>query len=157
MKHLSIETCKRLTEAWVLDNVETESIYMQTINRDERIPNDEPFIISVKEVEQEEYNLARDWVWMFWTWTYVEKTKAPNLEEAIDLLPIELEKKEFDVYWNSHLITPYIDLHNNIVYYSVDWVSTDLSQQWETLLEAIEKMLNYLLDNKVIWKKTKNI
>lgn len=74
--------------------------------------------------------------------------KTLTLEEAIELLPEELYIK-----WIQHIFT----VTKWDWFY---WVNYDEDGFWafetiqeKTLLEAIEKMLEYLIDNDLLWNK----
>jgi len=75
--------------------------------------------------------------------------KTFTLEEAIEFLPKTV--KDWYIYWLQ------INWKSNLEY----WIRYNnyairkfiYSQRWKTLLEAIEKMLEYLLDNNLLWKK----
>ena len=66
--------------------------------------------------------------------------KTLTLEEAIELLPDCIE----------------ITKHNNDKdKYLIDYNSDDYNESfyWKTLLEAIENVLEFLLDNNLLWKQ----
>ena len=88
--------------------------------------------------------------WDLLSWFYAKKEynqivyKTLTLEEAIDFLPTYIlkhkrAKKYFQIYRNKDWY--------NIWYEFIHW---EFSKK--TLLEAIEKMIEYLLDNNLLWK-----
>ena len=123
MKHLTLETSKRLQEAWILEWVETDYRYW------------------------EHYS----WWWSLIEWcdwdcdTYwiVWDIPAPNLEEAIELLPKKIWDKVLTINPASRWDRVYYEKNYEIQHEII----------WKTLIKTIEKMLIYLLDNNLIWKK----
>lgn len=87
-------------------------------------------------------------------WNTKELNEFPNvfktltLEEAIDFLPFKIEmmnvkylleiQKRINIYY-----IEYFNTRN-------DRYVTNKNISWKTLIEAIEKMLEYLLDNKLL-------
>lgn len=70
--------------------------------------------------------------------------KTLTLEEAIELLPSMIWR------YSLYLSTETVEYYN----YSWDFTPALLVYfKWKTLLEAIEKMLEYLLDNDLLWNK----
>lgn len=132
-KVLSLETCKRLQDRWLLDDIETEYLYIYEF------------------LEPNKYEIIKTDGYC----TLNPIIKAPNLEEAIELLPKKLEFENIPVYLE---IFPYKNLW--CICYRYDKTIFDLLNDnqecqvwlWKTLLEAVEKMINYLLDNNLIWK-----
>ena len=115
MKILSLETCKRLQEKWLLDNSETELIYSKNYWH----------LMSRKEHP------------------YWNNIKAHDLEEAIELLPDNIIRN-----WSRYFISIYKTSLWYTIYYS--YYNDDFKINWKTLLEAVEKMINYLLDNNLL-------
>lgn len=77
------------------------------------------------------------WFWLTEDWQY----PALNLEEALEFLPKEI--------WFGYLEIYYLyDEYN--VWYEETWDDDIKNMTWETLLEAIDKMINHLLDNNLI-------
>ena len=85
----------------------------------------------------------------FKLWTEREENyyKAPTLEEALELLPSEINiwgryaclKIQKSKWFYKILYTPILKTRNEF---------------YDSLLEAVEKMLEYLLDNNLLWKPT---
>ena len=84
----------------------------------------------------------------FMTWDI----KAPNLEEAIEFLPKEFinERGGYNLsikYCNRD------DFKYMVGYEKTGGTYHFRTPTWNTLLEAIEKLLEYLLDNDLLWTK----
>ena len=76
---------------------------------------------------------------MFW-YNWYDKTLT--LEEAIEFLPVRIKN---DIIHINKIENSY-----SIEYWNL-WFKLKWSyHNWKTLLEAIEKMINYLLDNKLL-------
>ena len=105
MKTLWFKISKKLSDLWLLDNIETEYIY--DINYNLR-----------------KYNTRWDYLFFIKTLTEIEARKFIKL----DTLP---------EYARNRITTLY-----------TQWFNC-----WKTLLEAIEEMLEYLLDNDLLWKE----
>jgi len=77
--------------------------------------------------------------------------KALTLEEAIEFLPKSIKKER---YVNAPWTYNYnINIYYNNMYricYSCYEKREDFESKWKTLLQAIEKMLEYLLDNDLL-------
>ena len=75
------------------------------------------------------------------SWTDFYKTLTT--EEAIELLPkyIDNQKLMFEAMWSWWVI--------RYLTYSIDVANLN-KEAWKTLLEAIEKMLNYLINNNLM-------
>jgi len=113
MKTLNFKLSKRLNEAWILDDIETE----ETI--------------------------------FVWWKAWEDFIKTLTLEEAIDFLPKTIQ--DWDLYWlqiNWQSNWEYWIRYNNYAIRQFIHV-----QHWKTLLESIEKMLEYLLDNNLLTNK----
>ena len=74
-------------------------------------------------------------------------TKTLTLEEAIEFLPNYIQTKyDWQCWWEIN--------HCNTNFYEIrytnwgDWYNLTM---WNTLLEAIEKILEYLLTEKLLW------
>lgn len=116
MKTLNFEISKRLNDLWLLDNIETEKVYL----------------VHSEWYDLEDYNHYLPW-----------DIKTLTTEEAIEFLPkFILEKQNFrDDEWNILLIW------YNIKYWDFE---TWLMKQF---IFAIEKLLEYLLNNNLLWKQ----
>ena len=125
-KVLKFELSKRLNYLWLLDNIETEYWFTET--------------------------------WKFFPWECIYKTLT--LEEAIEFL-IKQKITFIDIIMpitNGHYHTiNSIRYFNNWKLWEIftrgdeDWY-TDVEIYWKTFIEAIEKMLDYLLDNNLLTK-----
>lgn len=124
-KTISFELSKRLSEWWYLDNIETEYCYIEHFKNIHLLESNDNLVIRFK----------KDW------WT---KYKTLTLEEAIDFLPATINRKSIGINkrWGVYNVE-YIEN-----YYDMDCYSAT----WKTLLEAIEKMIEYLLDNNLLPK-----
>lgn len=99
-----------------------------------------------------EYWLAKDTIWNYnvtkiyntQKWLAYPKIwfKTLTLQEAIDILPRDV--------WNWELVFT----KNSCRYQDIllDWNQWLLMFNWETLLQAISKMLTYLIDNNLLIK-----
>lgn len=78
------------------------------------------------------------WFWITSDWEY----PALNLEEALEILP--------PIIWNRWLeINKYP--HGYCISYSENYFDIDcFNFSWKTLIEAVNKMINHLLDNNLI-------
>jgi len=129
MKTINFELSKRLTEWLYLDNIETEFKYYKMW--------DEYILLHKTEFYKS------DW----------DNIKTLTLEEAIEFLPIYIKRKyKFNCEKFNNII-PF----SNMKKWDKYWVSYIYNWEWyiqysKTLLGAIEKMLEYLLDNNLIWK-----
>jgi len=104
----------------------------------------------LENVETENWYFNWDLNWLF-KWRFVpehdhwEIIKTLTLEEAIEFLKqrrinLCLTIKHNNEYWKDY----------NLELFSFDrW----LNVEWDTQIEAIEKMIEYLLDNNLLWKK----
>lgn len=123
MKTLTLETSKRLQEAWIFKEIKTEYIYNEWGAIEENIWND---------IEILEYRCI----------------KTLTLEEAIELLPSYLDDR---YYWllirktntkREKYVVQYVNQFTN------DSLVSEVSS--ETLLQSVENMINYLLDNNLL-------
>ncbi len=128
MKTLNFELCKKLTEKGKLEGVETECYYFH----DWKMINWEIayLILSMDNIFNEE------------KWDI----KAPTLEEALEILPIVIKNYALEIY-------RCFDWWYNVEYESKNYEKLKLCH-WKTLLEAMEKMLEYLLDNDLLNENT---
>jgi len=136
MKTISLELSKKLNEWWYLEGVETE--YNWCFN-----DNWEYFIANSNKIE---------WI------------KTLTLEEAIEFLPrthtslkndFRVELEWYISLYRLHIFT--VGIWNQkwaVDYIDSVWKRLWIWQKlWETLLEAIEAMIEYLLDNNLLWKQ----
>lgn len=128
IKTISFELSKRLDELWLLRDVETEFIYTK---RDIWFWN-----IDYDIIEWKYFNLD-DW-----------DIKTLTTDEALEFLPLFIP-----TYNCMKCLWRYEDKW--IVWY---WYQNQIDQfpKWQTPIEAIEKMITYLLDNNLIWPINKN-
>lgn len=121
MKTISLETSKRLD----LKDIETEYAYFETWN-----------LFNVEEI--------------FWSKSWIEEwdgfIKTLTLEEAIEFLP-EIIKFNWD---KCRFTIIKLDLWYMIQIRPEMWAWNWASETWKTLLEAVENMLIYLLDNNLL-------
>lgn len=122
MNTINFELSKRLNEWWYLDNIETKYWY-----RDNWIL-----------LEYWIYRILNDWEWVYY--------KTLTLEEVLEFLPKEFKNDKLTFFLNFWPM-------NNIWYCQYeDWFLWKLYwETWQTFLEAIEKMLEFLLDNNLLW------
>lgn len=124
MKTINFELSKRLNELLLLDDIETENWYFNW---------DLNWLFKNKFIPDKSH------------W---EVIKTLTLEEALEFLPLIIIFKE--------KISEQIQIRKNsdnnwtIRYYSFDELI--LWTKWKTLLEAIEKMITYLLDNNLLYE-----
>lgn len=125
MKTISFELSKKLNEAWVLDNIETEYFYYLNPNGD----------FAIAETKTDNF---REW-----------DIKTLTLEEAIEFF---LSK------WPSNLNLLFTSFSNNLTIIIICDFNSDKKEMktihdiiW-TKVEAIEKMIKYLLDNNLLNK-----
>ena len=137
MKTISLELCKKLSEAWVLDGVETEYIWC----------DDTGYDFAIYKNEDKFWKENNQLIW----WPI----KTLTLEEAIEILPDTISKWANPYNLRIRKATPWLGSYK--IDYSL-WghykeflIEIDL-WYWKTLLEAIEKMLEYLLDNNLLKK-----
>ncbi len=90
------------------------------------------------------------WDYVLWDeismWTFNpkwDKYKTLTLEEAIDFMPRDILNWEL-------MFSKYSCRYENAL---LDWNPWLLMFNWKTLLQAIEKMLEYLLDQWLLWKE----
>jgi len=133
MKTINFELSKRLNDLWLLDNIETEFKYYKMWDT----------YISLHESEF----YKSDW----------DNIKTLTLEKAIEFLPWKINMPKYHRWylWDDVLCILAIepkDDHIEVKYNHWNmW--TYIWQSWKTPLEAIEKMIEYLLDNNLIWQE----
>lgn len=125
-KTINFELSKRLNDLWLLDEIETEYIYWINTKW-------EPNISKI-------YN-HYNWIDKLYP---VEYYKTLTLEEAIEFLP-----KELILNWNN--CNPYFN--NTNCWYSDSKYNIIHREKWKNIIEAIQKMIEYLLNNNLLWKK----
>ena len=125
IKTINLELSKRLNELWLLDNIETEYFWVKTVHG--------------------------EWIIVYWDGEEpisVEEVKTLTLEEAIEFLPEWLFIRDDFKY----LLT--IQRTNTkkwrVIYEHINQIDIFWDQVEDTLLEAIEKMIEYLLDNNLL-------
>ena len=126
MKTINFELSKRLNDLWLLDNIETEYIYRESINP-------ELYICSTV--------FITDWI-LYDTDMSYNDYKTLTLEEAIEFLKQFWELK---IILTNYRCNIYL-IWNKLIKWENIHISTD------TNLEAIEKMLEYLLNNNLLTK-----
>lgn len=128
MKTINFELSKKLSDLWLLDDIQTEYIYTKI---DIWFWN-----INYDIIEWKYFNI-NDW-----------DIKTLTLEEWIKILPKKISFEDYDLFL-------FLDFFDKKLFY---WLYSDLDEYnisfkyKETLLEAIEKMLEYLLDNNLLTK-----
>ena len=154
MKTINFELSKRLNEKWLLDNIETEFVYnnnwkryfsddikfVDTTKECNKIHNCEPYYILHNAKSYSIQNQKNEW--------YIYKTLTT--EEAVEFLKNEI--------W----IACDFSISNR---HNIDWcirwnfesTEPNLYFEWEALLETIEKFLEYLIDNNLIWQKQEKL
>jgi len=114
-------------------------------------------------------NKARDWHILFaWVYNdevedikkefdcnlYIEIYKTLTLEEAIEILP-KIFSRKMSKRYNIDLSTDWDQRKTHYyccIYNLQDWRIWDRIFRWDTPIEAIEKMLQFLIDNWHLWK-----
>lgn len=137
MKTINLELSKRLHEWGWLDGIETEHCWS--------IDNKQTWYQKYSDALHGQEN---------WICNYDFIFKALTLEEAIGLLPTEVWYLQYKLYITKHKeLNRFITWEYQIYYFY--WIDSETLKSvfWETLLEAIEKMLTYLLDNDLLWKQ----
>ncbi len=137
MKTINFELSKRLNKLWLLDNIETEYWIHKMYDWE----------IVINKEEWHKYISDRD-IHIQWDWNNYHNYKTLTLEEAIEVLPWYIECKEWKLKWNLfdlHFWKYYIEYSDSIL-----WVMFYFS--WKTLLEVIEKMIEFLLEKKLLTK-----
>ena len=137
MKTINFELSKRLSEWWYLDNLNTEkAFYFQE--------------------DKESWVFFIEWNWLY-IWNYKNTIKFKNvdwepiewdklitktltLEEAIELLPSGTRI----------IMDIQSDWTKQYIWNNIEWLFNNLYFQYNTLIELIENMLEYLLDNNLL-------
>ena len=133
MKTINFELSKRLNDLWLLDNIETEYWYFEQWD-----------LFNIEEIFWKKYYIQK------WDWLY----KTLTLEEAIEFMPIYIKWKYKFNYEKFNKVVPYSNMRKwdkHWIKYTYNWEW--YIQYWKTLLEAIEEMLEWLLNN---WLLNKN-
>ena len=138
--YLSYELCKKLAELNIWQDIETESIYADDTWFDMNIYKNEPKF------------WVKDNNLIWWP------IKAFNLEEALEILPNNINKNNEDyelVFWRHELWYWWnYFLEDEDELYILNQSIFRWNYRKKTLIEAIEKILEYLIDNKLIWNTT---
>lgn len=144
MKTINFKLSKRLNDLGLLDEVETEYCFFSEVWKYDSFQIWE----SNKITEGEFYDI---WESLVSYCKVAEKYKTLTLSEAIEFLPnienyyLEI-KKIGNIYWIKYEDKTIINLVHS-------FISLSSIRSGETLLLAIEKMLEYLLDNNLLFKK----
>lgn len=151
MKTINFELSKRLNDKWLLDNIETEYCYFEwryiAWDNKEYICDKlqlTPYFDWIKESISSQYKLYYD----DFTITII---KTLTLEEAIGILP-EYINEDYELSISKNRVR-YIDLRwpSTFILFNDEWDCFWTADfEWKTLLEAIKKMIEYLLDNNLI-------
>jgi len=153
MKHLKLGLCKELEEKGKLKDIETEYVYAQCYIDRGDCP--EWPIIDVIVFTKGEFKRRKEELGLIFI------CKAPTLEEALEILPRTHTSLKWDFRIN---ITKSIELYRLTMYtvdfanerWAFDYISSVWTRlwiwqkTWKTQLEAVEKMLEYLLENNLI-------
>ena len=149
-KVINFELAKKLDEAWVMKDIETEYCYFKWTYiawDNKEYVCDKLQIIKyfnwIKEKISNQYEIDYDDF-------NILIIKAPTLSEAIDILP-----KRIDDEHNAYYLT--IVKWENLFYIcynneSEENIITTINNNfiyWKTLLEAVEKMLEWLIENNL--------
>lgn len=128
MNFIKIETCRKLQERWVLENFKTEYSYFK---------NCDPLVWF-------EINKTFEKLWRL---NWVENVPALSIEEAIDILPKNIwpDILHIRVQWSWRVIKYFNEYNMDVWVWHKVW--------WFTLIKALEKMIEYLLDNNLIWQE----
>lgn len=122
MKTINFELSKRLNDLWLLDNIETEFYYSSEITDIDII--------------RKKLNIG------YWRLLNTD-IPALTLEEAIEFLKNKIQKRnEFNDFRISIL---WYEYECYFIYYDFVW-------EWKTLLEALELLIELLLDNNLLTK-----
>jgi len=138
MKTITLELSKRL--APYLEDVDTE-YWLEIYTSDWEDINEAP---------EDFWNLYPIWNTRADTSVSYKQIKTLTLEEAIEFLP-----KKHPKYKEYYLRMMLYDKTWDVEYWMCEPCETMWGACWKTLLEAIEKMLEYLLDNDLLWKTSK--
>lgn len=162
MEYIKFELAKKLNELWLLDNIDTEFVYndywtiyfaddikfVDTRKECNKIHNCEPYYIFHNANSYAIQNQKNEW--------FIYKTLTT--EEALEFLPDNIVW----VYWA---------LFNLVIDKNRDWYLIDYKNykhwywhiKWGKyfknnntrlpLIEAIEQIIENLIDNNLIWKK----
>lgn len=134
MKTITLELSKRL--APYLEDVDTE-YWLEIYTSDWEDINEAP---------EDFWNLYPIWNTRADTSVSYKQIKTLTLEEAIEFVRNKLKNTKYNLE----------------IRLASDGYLIELSYPfrifiWEKLIEATEKMLEYLLDNELLWKDTKNL
>lgn len=124
---INFKLAKRLNDEGLLEGVETKYYY------------DDKFLIKKEMVDLKNYKQ----LWLI---------KTLTLSEAIEFLPAHI--KQYKLRWTKwDEANPYWPRIWYSVYYvcEYNWKILDSYFTWKTLLEAISNMIEYLLNNNLLW------
>lgn len=152
MEHIKFELAKKLNELWLLDNIDTEFVYndywtiyfaddikfVDTRKECNKIHNCEPYYIFHNANSYAIQNQKNEW--------FIYKTLTT--EEVVEFLP----KTYIDKDWLIYRLTIIRDSKWLIMYWD-EQDNTKVNSTWETFLEAIEQMIEILINNNLLWKK----
>ena len=148
MKTINFELSQRLSELWLLDDIETQYCYFEwkyiAWDNKEYISDKlqlTPYFNWIKKYISNEYKLDYD--------DYnIIIVKTLTLEERLEFLPQYINEYMLEIYkcWSWSWNVCYINNYPN------DNIITDrlCMYNW-TIISAVEQLLKYLLDNKLIW------
>jgi len=120
MKTINFELSKRLSDLWLLDNIETEYLY-------QLLPN-------TKNDWWKKEKLVNNWNWKWRIY------KTLTLEEAIEFL--SKYNYEFSIIFKKNKISKKYEYHIKDMEWNI-WIN-------ENLFLAIEEWIEYLLDNNLL-------
>ena len=150
MKTINLELSKRLAN--YLDSVKTEYSWIE---------KSEPIKWNIYWTEFKH-------TWKFFVWkkfmdradtNFWKEYKTLTLEEAIEFCPKRYKQQYSELTWTKNdyrLIMVKLDKWYCFKISDEFQWGTDKSCCWKTILQAIEKMLEYLLDNNLLWIKQDN-
>lgn len=152
MEHIKFELAKKLNELWLLDNIDTEFVYndywtiyfaddikfVDTRKECNKIHNCEPYYIFHNANSYAIQNQKNEW--------FIYKTLTT--EEVVEFLP----KTYIDKDWLIYRLTIIRDSKWLIMYWD-EQDNTKVNSTWETFLEAIEQMIEILIDNNLLWQQ----
>lgn len=152
MEHIKFELAKKLNELWLLDNIDTEFVYndywtiyfaddikfVDTRKECNKIHNCEPYYIFHNANSYAIQNQKNEW--------FIYKTLTT--EEVVEFLP----KTYIDKDWLIYRLTIIRDSKWLIMYWD-EQDNTKVNSTWETFLEAIEQMIEFLIDNNLLWQQ----
>ena len=123
MQTINFELSKRLNDLWLLDNIETKYIYFLVMKY-----KDSPVKPTLYKTEQR-WSICITSDCKYFVWDF----KTLTLSEAMEFLRVLSLKNRYKFS---------IDISKNEV--EINWLMIANVEKWESLLEAIEKIIKFL-------------